>query len=208
MKTKSVKVSCSVPIRRSRWVNFFIGVVALTISALSAAALIGLPLLLNVNLGDGAVVVIIFSFLWFGFFFLSYPQQKRYARFLDLRRPGIRLRDGLLTIPINEDCTLQFKLDEPHQLTFGWFEIEVRNHRGGRTRWSNTFAILSQAGQQVLLKAEFSAREAQAAGWSNATSPASPINSVSLWASDLVALVEAMRAYMRLIAAEGSKPTK
>lgn len=199
MKTEAVEVSCSVPIRRSRWVSFWIGVAAVVVSLLSAAALTGLLLLLPVSV-DGAVVIIVFGILWFGLFFFSLRRQKRYARSLDLRRPGIRLlADGLLTIPVTDDLTLHFKLDEPHELTFGWFEVVVRT--AGQplnyTRGFMTHAILSQAGQRLFLKAEESSREAKAAGWPNSTYPVTPALSVRLWASDLVVLVEAVRAHVR-----------
>ncbi|MCA1592309.1 MAG: hypothetical protein LC754_06595 [Acidobacteria bacterium] len=196
MKREAVEVSCSVPIRRSLWTSFRIGVGALVVSLLLAVALAGLLLLLlpvNVN---GAVIIIIFGLLWFGIFFISLPRQRRYARSLDLRRPGIRLADGLLTIPVDDDLTLYFKLDEPHEMLFGWYEVLIKSTGGPttNTRGLMTYAILSQAGQQLLLKAEESVREAQAAGWPNATRSATPALSVRLWASDLVILIEAMRA--------------
>ncbi|MBC7931373.1 MAG: hypothetical protein H7Z38_12495 [Rubrivivax sp.] len=198
MKQVSVEISFSVPIRRSRWVSFWLGAAAFVVSLLLAAALVGLLLVLPVNV-DGAVVIIVFGFLWFGLFFLSYPLQRRYARALDLRRPGISLTDGLLTIPLNDDRTLRFKLEEPHELTFGWFEVVTRTPGGpvNYTRGFMTYAILSQAGQQLFLKAEESCREAKAAGWPNSTYSATPALSVRLWASDLVALVEAVRAHVR-----------
>ena len=78
--------------------SFWIGVAAVVGSLLLASALAGLLLLLPVNV-DGAVVIIVFSFLWFGLFFLSYPLQRRYARSLDLRRPGSSSATVLLSIP-------------------------------------------------------------------------------------------------------------
>ena len=73
----------SVPIRRTRWTSFWIGVgavvVAFALAALLAAALAGLFVLLKVNFG-GTVIIIVFGVLWFGLFFLSYPLQRRYAR--------------------------------------------------------------------------------------------------------------------------------
>lgn len=200
LKTQAVEVSCSVPIRRTRWESFWIGVAAVVVSFLLSVALIGLPLLvLPVNL-DGAVVIIIFGFIWFGLFFASYPLQRRSARALDLRRPGIRLlADGQLTIPVADDLTLHFKLDAPHELTFGWFEVVTRTTGGpvNYTRGFMTYAVLSQAGQQLFLKAEDSCRDAKAAGWPNSTYAATPALGVRLWASDLVVLVEAMRAQVR-----------
>jgi hypothetical protein len=134
--------------------------------------------------------------VWFGVFFLSLPWQKRYARSLDLRRPGVNLKDGLLTIPMADDLTLHFRLDEPHELMFGWFEFLIKSTGGPttNTRSLMTYAILSQDGQQLLLKAEDSVREAQMAAWPNSTSSATPDHSVRLWASDLVILIEAVRA--------------
>ena len=198
MKPESVEGSFSVPLRRSRWMSFWIGVAAVVGSLLPASALVGLLLLLPVNI-DGAVVIIVFSIFWFGLFFLSYPLQRRYVRSLDLRRPGIILADGLLSIPLTDDRALHFKLDEPHELIFGWFEV-VTKSTGGPTSYSRgfmTYAILSQAGQHLFLKAEDSVREAQGAGWPNSTYSVTPALSLRLWASDLVILVEAVRAPAR-----------
>jgi hypothetical protein len=190
-----VDVSFSVPIRRSLWTSFWIGAAAIIISLTLAAALSGLLLLLPVTV-NGVVVILLFGLLWFALFFLSLARQRRYARSLDLRRPGIRLAQDLLTIPLAGDLTLCFKLDEPHELTFGWFEVVTKSTGGPttHTRALMTYAILSQAGQQLFLKAEESVREARAAGWPNATSSVTPALGVRLWASDLVALIEAVRA--------------
>lgn len=198
MKTEAAEVSCIVPIRRSRWASFWIGVAVVIVSLLLAAALAGLLLLLPVNV-NGVLIILAFGVLWFGIFFFSLPWQRRYARILDLRQPGIRLTDGLLTIPVTDELTLPFKLDEPHELMFGWFEVVIKSTGGPttNTRAFMTYAILSQAGQQLLLKAEESVREAQVAGWPNSTSSATPEHSVRLWASDLVVLVEAARARVR-----------
>ena len=194
MKIEVAEVICNVPIRRSLWGSFWIGAAAIIVSLLLAAALAGLLLLLPVNI-NGAVVVLVFGILWFGSFFFSLPWQRRYAHILDLRRPGIRFVDGLLTIPVNNDLALIFKLDEPHELIFGWLEFVVKSTGGPttNTRSLMTYAIMSQAGQQLFLKAEDSVREAQGAGWPNATSSVTPALSVRLWASDLVVLVEAVR---------------
>lgn len=200
METESVEVSCGVPIRRTRWMSFWIGAAAVVVSLMLAAALVGLLLLLPVKVfTDGAVAIIVFSILWFGLFFFSLPWQKRYARSLDLRRPGISLADALLTIPMTDGRTLHFKLDEPHELTFGWFEVIVKGSGGPttNTRGFMTYAILSQAGQQLFLKAEESVREARRAGWPTSTYSVTPALSVRLWASDLVVLVEAVRARVR-----------
>jgi hypothetical protein len=198
LKTEAVDVSCIVPLRRSRRLSFAIGVAAVFGSLLLAAALVGLMLLLlPVRVfTDGAVAIMVLGFLWVGLFFFSLRWQKPFARSLDLRRPGASLgAGGLLSIPVADDLTLHFKLDEPHELMFGWFEVVVGSTGGPttRTRSLMTYAILSQAGQQLFLKAEESVREAQAAGWPNSTCSATPALSVRLWASDLVVLVEAVR---------------
>ncbi|MDT4953711.1 MAG: hypothetical protein QOJ02_1849 [Acidobacteriota bacterium] len=205
--TEAVKVSCSVPIRRSRWVSFWIGLAAGIVSLLLAAALAGLLLLLPVNV-NGVVVILAFGVLLFGLFFLSLPWQRRYAHTLDLRQPGISLTAGLLTIPVSDVLTLHFKLDEPHELIFGWFEVITKSTGGPttHTRSFMTYTILSQGGQKLLLKAEDSVREAQGAGWPNSTSSVTPDLSVRLWASDLVLLVEAVRARVRPAAPEFQTP--
>jgi hypothetical protein len=185
-----------VPIRRSRWVSFWVGVGAAAVSLLTAVALTGLLLLLPPFL-DGAWVVLAFGVILFGLFFLSLPRQKRYARSLDLRRPGARLDGGLLTVPAGGDAAMRFDLGEPHEVTYGWFEVITRGGGGPttNTRGLMTYAILSQAGQELFLQAEDSVREAQSAGWPNRTSANTPRRSVRLWASDLVTLVEAVRSY-------------
>ncbi len=101
-----------------------------------------------------------------------------------------------MTIPVTDVLTLHFKLDEPYELTFGWFDVVTRTSSGlvRYARGFMTHAILSQAGQQLFMKAEESSREAKAAGWPNTTYADTPALSVRLWASDLVALVEAVRA--------------
>lgn len=189
----------SVPLRRTRWVSFWVGVaavfVALMLAAAPAAALVGLVTWLEVEL-DGMWVILLFGLLWFGLFFLSYPLQRRCARSRDLRRPGISLMDGVLFVPVTEDSMLRFKLDEPHELMFGWYE-HVMTSAGGATKNSRavwTHAVLSQAGQGVYLIAEDAVREAQSAGWPKRTVSAAPaMPRVSLWASDLVALLEVIR---------------
>jgi hypothetical protein len=188
-------VSLTVPVRRSRWVSFWVGVAAVFLSLLSAAALAGLLLLLP-GVG-GTWVVIAFGVLWFGLFFLSLPLQKRRARGYDLRRPGARLEGGVLTLPPGDGAALSFDLNEPHELSFGWFEIVTKSTGGPTTnaRGLFTYATLAQAGRELLLQAEESVREAQAAGWPNRTNQGTPERSVRLWAEDLVALVEAARAH-------------
>jgi hypothetical protein len=188
--------SLGVPVRRSRWLSFWVGVGAVVLSLLTAAALTGLLLLLPPVI-DGAWVIIVFAALLFGLFFLSLPRQKRYARSLDLRRPGARLVGGQLTIPLADDAAICFDLDEPHGLIYGWFEVVTKSTGGPttNTRGLMTYAILSQAGQELFLQAENSVREAQAAGWPNRTSPTTPDRRVRLWASDLVTLVGAVRSH-------------
>jgi hypothetical protein len=193
--TGAAGVSLGVPVRRSRWVSFWVGVAAVLFSLLSAAALAGLLLLLpSVN---GVWVVFAFGALWFGLFFLSLPLQRRYARSRDLRRPGARLVGGVLTVPLSDDTAAQFDLERPHELTFGWFEVVTKSTGGPttNTRALTTFALLSQAGRELLLQAEESVREAQSAGWPNRTSPNRPDRRVRLWACDLVKLVEAVRSH-------------
>ena len=120
-----------------------------------------------------------------------------YATFHAVLRCVVRsLRaDGLLTIPVTDDRALHFKLDEPHELMFGWYEVVIPASGGPttNTRALMTYAILSQGGRQLFLKAEESVREAQAVGWPNLTGSATPALGVRLWAGDLVALVEAVR---------------
>ncbi|MGB8506997.1 MAG: hypothetical protein WCD76_01200 [Pyrinomonadaceae bacterium] len=194
MKTESKKVSFSVPIRRTRWTSFWIGAAAVVFALLLAFAFSGLLLLL-VNI-DGVVIIILFGFILFGLFFLSYPLQRRYARSLDLRRPCVSLAGGILTVPLAEDTVLHFKLDEPHELIYGWWEfVMVSTGPTSRTRAVWTHATLSQTGQQLYFIAEDSIREAQSAGWPKTPDSSTPtMPRVRLWASDLVALVKAVRA--------------
>ncbi|HEV2861000.1 MAG TPA: hypothetical protein VGX48_08345 [Pyrinomonadaceae bacterium] len=183
------------PVRRSRWVSFWVGAGTAAVSLLTAAALTGLLLLLPPFI-DGAWVVFAFAVILFGLFFLSLPWQKSYSRSFDLRRPGARLDGGLLTVAEDDDAAICFDLNAPHELTYGWFEVINRGGGSGpttNTRGVLTYAILSQAGQELFLQAEDSVREAQSAGWPNRTSANTPRRSVRLWASDLVTLVEAVR---------------
>lgn len=203
--------SLGVPLRLSRRVSFWVGVGAVVLSLLTAAALTGLLLLLPPFI-DGAWVVLFFAALLFGLFFLSLPRQKRYARTFDLRRPGACLDGGLLTVPLDDGSTMRFDLGESHELTCGWFEVITRG--GGptsNTRGLMTYAILSQAGQELFLQAEDSVREAQIAGWPNKTSVKTPDRRARLWAGDLVTLIEAVRSHAPATATESQtnmKPTK
>jgi hypothetical protein len=209
-QTRGIEGSLGVPVRRSRWVSFRVGVGAAVLSLLTAAALTGLLLLLS-PAADGAWVVLFFAALLFGLFFFSLRGQKRYVRSFDLRRPGARLDGGLLTVPLADDSTMRFDLGEPYELTYGWFEVITRG--GGpttNTRGLMTYTILSQAGRELFLQAEDSVREAQTAGWPNRTSGKTPDRRVRLWASDLVTLVEAVRSHAPATATESQtnmKPT-
>lgn len=193
-------VSLCVPIRRSRWVSFWVGAAALvvaTLSAAAAAAVCGSLLMLLGVEADGFWLLFLFALLSGGLFFLSYPRQRRFARALDSRRPGISLTDGVLTVPVTRGSTLHFKLNEPHELLFGWWEYAMTGAGGPttRTRAVWTHATLSQAGRGLYLIAEDSIREALAAGWRKVSSSETPAHArVCLWAGDLVALVEAVRA--------------
>lgn len=199
MNTETREGSFSVPVRRTRWVSFWVGVVtvvaALVLAALLVAALGGVLMLLKINF-DGFWIIFLFGLLWFGLFFLSYPLQRRYARSRDSRQPGINFTNGLLAIPLTDDSMLHFKLDEPHELVFGWFEHRMTS--AGRptsnTRAVWTHAMLSQGGQKVFLIAEDSAREAQAAGWPKTPDSSTPtMPRVCLWARDIVTLCEVIR---------------
>ncbi|HEY9401704.1 MAG TPA: hypothetical protein VIQ24_03345 [Pyrinomonadaceae bacterium] len=207
-QAEATEISCSVPVRRTRWTSFWIGVAAVIIAALSAAlsvfAVGGLLMWLRVDF-DGFWVVFMFGLLWFGLFFLSYPLQRRYARSRDLRHPGISFADGKLTVPVARDFILRFDLDEPHELMFGWYE-HVMTSAGGATKNSRavwTHAVLSQAGQQLFLIAEDAIREAQSSRWPKTPDASTQtMPRVQLWASDLVELVEAMRTRVRPTATE------
>ncbi|HEX8186722.1 MAG TPA: hypothetical protein VF586_00095 [Pyrinomonadaceae bacterium] len=200
MKTGPTEVIYSVPIRRTQWPSLFVGAAAVFASALAAAAFGGL-LALSSNRADGAVVIIASGMLWGTIFFFSYPWQRRCARSFDLRRPGIRVDGGVVAVPLADDSTSRFRLDEPHELSYGWSEsvVSAAGAPTTHTRGVLTYATLSQAGRQVYLKAEDSVSEAQAAGWPRAASgdrpPSEP--AVRLWAKDLVALVETVRARPR-----------
>ena len=202
METEPGEGFYGVPIRRTRWTRFWIGVasavLALVVAALLAAALVILLSLLKVD-GGGTVVVIVFGFFWFGLFFLSHPLQRRYARSFDLRRPGIRLAEGLLAAPLPDGSTLQFKLDEPHELSYGWWDTFVPNVTGPtmHSRVVVTYATLSQAGQHLFLIAEDSIREAWKAGWLRSPHLPRSKPDLRLWAEDIVALVETMRTRSR-----------
>lgn len=193
MNTEPTEGVYSVPIRRTRWTSFWIGMAAQFVSLLLAAAFIGLVLLLSTN-GNGALLLLIAFGIWWGGFFFSIPLQKRYSRSFDLGRPGIRLVNDVLTVPVSNDLTLQFKLDEPHELRFGWFEVVMPSTGPTtNTRAVVTYATLSQAERHVFLVAEESVREAQAAGWSSSARLTQTAPVVRLWAKDIVALVETIR---------------
>ncbi|HZH30078.1 MAG TPA: hypothetical protein VEY11_04900 [Pyrinomonadaceae bacterium] len=200
MNTATREVSVSVPVRRTRWVSFWVGVAAVVAAAVSAVLLVGalfaLLSWLEVEV-DGFWIIFLFGLLWFALFFLSYPLQRRYARSRDLRRPGISFIDGRLAVPVAQGSTMHFKLDEPHELVFGWWEhvMTSASYQGAHTRAVWTHARLTQAGQQLFLIAEDAVREAQSAGWPKTPDSSTPtMPCANLWASDLVVLVEAMRA--------------
>ncbi|HEY0082999.1 MAG TPA: hypothetical protein VGB61_09435 [Pyrinomonadaceae bacterium] len=189
----------TVPVRRTRWVSFWVGLAAVFIAALAAAMSVaafgGLLTLLKVEV-DGFWIIFLFGLFCFGLFFLSYPLQRRYARSRDLRWPGISLNGGVLSVPLEKKSTLHFNLGEPHELAFGWCEHVMTSvsYQGTHTRGVWTHAMLTQNGQGLYLIAEDSIREAQSAGWPKRTIPATPtMPRVSMWASDLVALLEAIR---------------
>lgn len=186
-----------VPVRRSLWLSFRVGVAAALFSLLSATALAGLLLLLPIVV-NGAWVIFAFGVFWFGLFFLSVPWQRRYARSRDLRRPCARLAGGVLTVPLADGTAFSFDLGGPHELAFGWYEVVMTSSGGPttNTRGLTTYAVLSQDGRELLLQAEESTREARAVGWPNRTAPTWPERRARLWAGDLVALVEAVRSHV------------
>lgn len=198
--TEAGEVLFKVPLRRTRWTSFWVGaatvIIAALLAVLSVIALGGLLTWLKVEF-DGFWFIFLFGLLWFGFFFLSYPSQRRYARSRDLRRPGINFVNGKLTVPVSQDFILHFNLDETHELLFGWYE-HVMTSAGGPTSNSRavwTHAMLSQAGQELFLIAEDSIREAQSADWPKTLDASTPtMPRVQLWASDLVELVAAIRS--------------
>lgn len=147
---------------------------------------------------SGTAVLIVFHFLWWGFFFTSFLWHRRLVRSLDLRRPGIRLVSAILEVPLKDDSTLRFNLDEPFELSFGWCTSLVPTAAAPmtHTRVYLTYAALSQKETQLFLLAEESVREAQAAGWRESEKPEPVRPEVRLWAKDLVALVETMRTQL------------
>jgi hypothetical protein len=188
------KMRSTFPIRRTRWLSFFIGAATLILTALIAAGLSGL-LMLAVNTIGGVMLIILFGFFWGCLFFLSYPWQRRFARALDCRRPGISLDGDRLTVPIDAGITMHFNLSEPLELSYGWFDTQVATIAAPTMHTQNvlTYAVLSQAGQQLFLKAEDSVREAIAAGWSKSDNVTEITPGLRLWERDLVALVEFLR---------------
>jgi hypothetical protein len=189
-----VKEAVNFPIRRTRWTSFFIGAATLVFSILLAAGISGLVMLAVRTIG-GVLLIILFGFFWACFFFVSYPWQRRFARALDSRRPGISLDGERLTVPTAAGIRMQFNLGEPHKLAFGWFDTKVATIAAPtmHTRSVMTYAVLSQGGQQLFLKAEDSVRDAIAAGWSKSGSVAQATPELRVWARDLVSLVELMR---------------
>lgn len=194
MSAAPVEGVFSIPIRRSRWLSFWIGSATLIVSLLLAAAGCVLLMLL-VRTISGTAVLIVLHFLWWGFFFASFLWHRRLVRSFDLRRPGIRLVKGILEVPLKDGSTLRFNLDEPYELSFGWCTSLVPTAAAPMThaRVYLTYAALSQKGTQLFLLAEESVREAQAVGWPESGKPEPVRPEVRLWANDLVTLVETMR---------------
>ncbi|HEX8847341.1 MAG TPA: hypothetical protein VF791_22045 [Pyrinomonadaceae bacterium] len=199
MNTEPREDFYSVPIRRTRWSSIWIALAAFFASSLLAAAFCGLLIWSSIKVG-GAVIIIVFGLLCGAMFFFSRPWQRRYARSFDSRRPGIRFAGGVLAVPVTDDLMLQFNLAEPHEWRYGWFEAVVATNAAPttHTRAVLTYATLAQAGQQLLLKAEESVREAQMAGWPKSAEVPQTTPVVRLWATDLVALVEALRSLTEL----------
>jgi hypothetical protein len=194
LKTEASGATFRAPIRRSRAAGFLVGV-ACGLASLSAAALGGL--LISLIGVEGAAVLTVVGALWFGLFFLSRPLQKRCARSLDSRRPGVALSEGLLAVPASDGSALIIRLGEPYRLTYGWWEYVAKGTGGpaSNTRTVLTHATLSQGGVSLFFKAEDSVREAAAAGWPRgAFNEAAGRRHVRLWASDLVSLVEEIRS--------------
>jgi len=182
-------------------VSFWVGVAAVLVASLLAAVLIaalgGLLILSKVSF-DGVWAVFLFGIVWPVLFFLSYPLQRRSARALDSRRPGISLKQGILAAHVTKDSVLHFNLNEPHELVFGWWEhvLKSPHYKGNRARSVWMHATLSQSGRQLHFVAEDAIPEAQSSGWPktpDSSTPATP--RVSLWVSDLMALVETIRTH-------------
>ena len=90
----------------------------------------------------GAVALTVVGALWFGLFFLSRPLQKRCARSLDSRRPGVTLSEETLSAPTSEGTAVVVRLGEPDELTYGWWEYVAK---GTGRPTSNTRTALSHA---------------------------------------------------------------
>lgn len=184
----------NIPIRRSQWRSFRIGLGAFFAALFLAIGVCGLLMWCFPKIWGGLNSTI-FVLIWFGGFFGSIPGQRRYARSQDARLPGVSLADGVLSVPVKAGAPLLFRMGEPHELAFGWLEF-VATSSGGATTCTRTlmsWATLSQAGQHVMLKAEDSVKEAQKAGWQKVMSPQADATVVSLWAADLVGFVEFLR---------------
>ncbi len=193
MATESGEFFFRAPVRRSRAASLWAGAAAFA-AALMFAALAGL--LLAVCGADGAVVIISAFAIWCALFYLSRPLQKRYARSLDSRRPGVVLSADELSVPTSEGPALIVKVTEPFELHYGWWEYVSKSSGGptSTTRTVLTHATLTQGGVSLFLKAEDSVREAAAARWPLAPPrEADGRTRLRLWACDLVSLVESIR---------------
>src|SRR5262245_50310856 len=154
----------NIPIRRSIWQSFFIGVAAIVLSGIVAAELAGLLMWITPtrpaqpperapvealtkrpprHADYGALVVLGLGLVLFGGYFGSIRWQRRLSRSLDSRRPGIRIADGVMAVPVGAGRVLQINLSQPYSLNFGW----------NTGRLFGTRAIISQGDKAVLLEA-------------------------------------------------------
>ena len=184
----------NIPIRRTQWRSFRIGLGAVFAALLLAVGVCALLMWRCKNI-SAVLIILIFGLTLFGLFFGSIPWQRRYSRSLDGRKPGVSLANGMLYVPVKEGSTLIFWTGQPIEVAFGW--LEFKSHASGgpttSTRTVMSWATLSQTGQHVLLQAEDSIKEAQKAGWQKVTSPLAGAPMIRVWATDLVELVEFLR---------------
>ena len=184
----------NIPIRRSQWRSFRIGVGAVFAALLLAAGVCALLMWLSKDI-SGVLLIMLFGVILFGGFFGSIPWQRRYSRSLDGRKPGVSLAIGVVYVPVKKDSTFIFWTGQPIEVAFGWLEFVVGGGGGPttKTRTVMSWATLSQAGQNVMLYAEDSVKEAQKAGWQKVISPSAGAPMIRLWAADLVEFVEFLR---------------
>lgn len=185
----------NVAIRRSQGTSFGIGVAVVFVALLLAVGVCALLMWLLAKI-SAVAIILIFGVTWFGVFFASIPLQRRYARALDGRKPGVSLSPGMLTVPVKPGSTLVFWTHQPIEVAFGWLEFISQGGGGptSQTRTVMSWATLSQAGQHVILQAEDSIKAAQKAGWQKATSPLAGATKIRLWECDLVELAEYLKA--------------